>query len=155
MKRSRHIALLVLGTASMLSGCDGDAVHSQLDFASPVFEQELKQDFYTTKEDCESDWGDSANCTPATSSLDSTGTVAGAGSAGRTSASSGYSYAGPRYYWNRDLGRPIAVAPTGESRVISHGAVSRGTSSKGRSVAAGSVSRGGFGSSAHSSSSGG
>jgi hypothetical protein len=127
MKRSRSIGLLVLGTAALLAGCGGQRP------------DDLLQNQYASKEDCEKDWGEPQVCTSST----------------HTSGG----YVGPRYYWNRSGGTPMAVMADGSERAMMHSALARGTPSAAKSTVtssrSGSVSRGGFGSSAHASSGGG
>ncbi|MBS0352383.1 MAG: hypothetical protein JSR83_00545 [Proteobacteria bacterium] len=138
MKRSKRIPLLVIGTAGLIAGCDG---------GGDV--QELKQDFYAGREACERDWGrDPRNC----QEDGGAGGGHGSGSGARGSSST---YAGPRYYWDRSAGHPVAVSPSGETRIVSDSYLSRGAPSTARGTVVSSVSRGGFGSSAHGFSAGG
>lgn len=131
LKRSNCVPLVLLGTIATLSACDGQQNA-----------QQLQQEFYTTIEDCQQDWGaDPKNCTSASS--------------GSASGHAGGGYYGPRYYWDRSIGHPVAVSPSGETRVVRNSFVSRGAPSVAKSRSTISVSRGGFGGSAHASSSGG
>lgn len=140
MKRSRKIPLLVIGTAGLITGCDG---------GGDV--QEVRQDFYASREACEKDWGlDPRNCHD-----DGGGSGGGSGYGGSSGSRSNSTYAGPRYYWDRSAGHPIAVSPSGETRVVSDSYLSRGAQSAARGTTVSSVSRGGFGSSAHGFSAGG
>lgn len=101
--------------------------------------ESLLQNQYASKADCERDWGDPQVCTSST-------TTSGG-------------YVGPRYYWNRSGGAPVAVMPDGSERSMAHSALARGTPSTAKSTStssrSSSVSRGGFGSTAHASSGGG
>ncbi len=152
MKRSKHMALWVLGSATVLAGCTGGVTGD----GSAVVKQELQQDFYTTKEDCEKDWGtESEDCAPTAGLAASNGANLTNGTDTSSTLAPMYHYAGPRYYWNRAIGHPIAVSANGVSRVVSHGAMSTGSASSGKSMPAGSITRGGFGSTAHGFSAGG
>jgi hypothetical protein len=123
-KRSRAVPLILLGTLSLLSGCDS---------GEPA---EIKQSTYATREDCMNDWGqDERDCRPA-------------------NAGSGMHYLGPRYYWFHGGGHPIAIDPDGSKRPLTNsylnrsGVQTRATSIKtvGHIGGSGSrVSRGGFG----------
>lgn len=139
MKRSKKIPLLVIGTAGLLAGCGGDGDV-----------QELKQDFYAGREACEKDWGrDPRNC------REEGGSGTGSGGSSGIGRGSGATYAGPRYYWDRSAGHPVAVSSSGETRVVSDSYLSRGAPSTARGTVVSSVSRGGFGSTAHGFSAGG
>lgn len=118
MKRSRCVPLVMLGLASALGGCSEDVA--------------VSQDRYTTQADCAKDWGSEQNCRQQGS---------GSGGGGGTSG-----YNGPRYYWDRSKGQPVAVLDSGEHRPMpnAHPAGSPLSHSAG-AVPAGTVSRGGFG----------
>jgi hypothetical protein len=116
MKRSACVNLVLLGSAVALSGCDS-ATH------------ELQQQLYSSKADCDKDWGDTEQCAPAP-------------------AHTGY-YLGPRYYWDPAVGRPMAVRPDGTVHEVANARVTAGGSLEGSTHSAGSISRGGFGSSGH------
>ena len=119
MKRSHRVPLLVIGTLAVLTGCEKT--------------EDLKQDYYTSHEDCQRDWGtDLQSCTPS-----------GQGQSGYASHGGGGGYWGPRYYWDRSLGHPVAVSPSGETRVMRNSYLSRGAPSAGSSIRAGSFSHGG------------
>ncbi len=125
MKRSTTVPLLVIGTLVLAAGCSRDT-------------QEVKQNSYANRADCEKDWGnDPRNCSQGTGSH------------------SGGAYFGPRYYWDRSIGHPVAVEPSGETRVLSGSYLNRGVPSTAKSSTTSSVSRGGFGSTSHGFSSGG
>jgi hypothetical protein len=120
MKRSRKIGLLVLGTAALMSGCSN---------GSSDFDNEVRQQRYASKADCERDWEKERfkdGCT-----------------------SSGGGYMGPRYYWNHSAGVPVAMMPDGTHRQMTAASASRSSlvSSYKSSVSSrtASVSRGGFG----------
>ena len=118
MKRSRCVPLVMLGLASMLSGCSDDV--------------EVSQDKYASQQDCVKDWGSEINCKPAIQY--------GGGSAWN------FGYNGPRYYWDRSTGNPVAVLDSGDHQQMpnAHPANSALSHSTG-SFKAGTVSRGGFG----------
>jgi len=118
LKRSARVRLVVLGTVVGVSGCD----------SAP---QPLQQQVYASREDCVRDWGDPPDCSPAPSH----------GSTGY----GGY-YWGPRYYWDRDANRPVAVDPDGATRTVTNSRVTSAGSIEGSTHAAGTFSRGGFGS---------
>jgi hypothetical protein len=101
-------------------------------YACDGITHDLQQQRYTSIDQCRHDWGDPADCKPAPG-------VAG----------TAYYY-GPRYYWDPNIGRPIAVSSDGSTRVISNTSItSEGSRSGGITARAGSFARGGFGSSAH------
>ena len=70
--------------------------------------EDLRQQRYASREDCLKDWNDAANCT----------------SAPPSGAHGGY-YFGPRYYWDGDAGRPVAVAADGSERTVANARISR------------------------------
>lgn len=165
MKRSRKVPLLVIGTLT-LAGCDNP---NSASFMTDTVQQEVKQEFYTSLEDCQRDWGnDPRDCSPtappaSATALTSSPGGGGSGGGGTTIVSTGGGarpvsyYSGPRYYWDRDIGRPVALAPSGETRVLTNSYVSRGATSVARvsTSTVTSVARGGFGASAHGISTGG
>ncbi|HTY99202.1 MAG TPA: hypothetical protein VMB75_05175 [Rhodocyclaceae bacterium] len=87
----------------------------------------LTQQRYLARDDCVRDWGDDSLC-------NSNGAGGGSG------------YVGPRYYWDRDAGRPVVVSPDGKESVATRSRLGPSGSSIGESFHAGSISRGGFGS---------
>jgi hypothetical protein len=89
------------------------------------------------------DWGDAKNCSQ--SSYGSSG--GGYGGGGR--------YLGPRYYWDRDLGKPVEVLGDGNTRVLNNTRLTGPGSAMGETTHVGSYSRGGFGSFSHGFSAGG
>ncbi len=120
MKKSGYIELLLIGTAVTVFSI------------SKSNEKEVVRQEYYAKEDCVRDWGDAEEYCQET-----------------ITHSGGRLYYGPRYYWDRDLGKPVEVKPDGNTRVLSD--VSNVTdtgSSHGKSEHLGSYSRGGFGSTA-------
>jgi uncharacterized protein YgiB involved in biofilm formation len=119
MKRSAYVQLILLGSAMGLYACD-------------EVRQDLVQQRYASFDECHHDWGDPADCRQSFA-------VAG---------QSPYYY-GPRYYWDPNLGRPMAVNADGTTRAISDAHITRTGSLTGITSRVGSVSRGGFGSSAH------
>jgi hypothetical protein len=117
--------------------------------------EEVRQEFYTSQEDCQHDWGtDDRDCTPvapngASGSSGASVTHSGGGSGG---------YYGPRYYWDRENGYPVALGPGGETRVLANSYLSKSAPSFARgnnSVGHVAVVRGGFGGIAHGFSAGG
>jgi hypothetical protein len=127
LKRSRSVPLIVIGTAVVLTGC------GQND--EPV---QLQQQTYHSLDDCKKDWGDSKNCSPNTTGSGSSAHVRG-------------SYDGPRYYWDREIGQPVAVDAAGGTRPVSGTRIteaSGGTMVKGRFTGLRSA-HGGFGGMAH------
>lgn len=132
MKRSRAISLVVLGTATLITGCQRIEKETQV----------LTQHQYASQADCERDWKDANAC--------------------QRSSSSGGGYVGPRYYWHRSSGTPVAVMPDGSEKAMPHSALAEGRPSASKGTVTSSravwVSRGGFGgfgSTAHASSAGG
>jgi uncharacterized protein YgiB involved in biofilm formation len=93
--------------------------------------EDLKQQRYASLEECRHDWGNPADCRQSSA-------VAG----------QGY-YFGPRYYWDPNLARPIAVNADGTTHVIGDAHITSAGSESGVTSRAGTFSRGGFGSSAH------
>lgn len=116
MKRSRRVPLVMLGLASALAGCSEEVA--------------VSQDRYATQADCVKDWGTTDYCRQAP-------VQGGVWSSG---------YNGPRYYWDRSTGQPVAVLDSGEHRPMpnAHPAGSLLSHSTGTAYA-GTVSRGGFG----------
>lgn len=145
MKKSLSVPLVCLGTLgslASLTGCDkGNDVPAQT-------EVQVKQDFYTSLEDCQRDWGsDPLNCRAAMGTTEVDGqTQVSSGFTGQTSPSTsagdpataaasgqavatgpsayphGYGYSGPRYYWfrNEQGGYPVALEPNGQTRAIAN-----------------------------------
>lgn len=129
---------MVIGTLALAAGCEKE----------PEERVELSQEFYASRDDCEKDWGpEPDHCTQTSELANFDDTRSGA-----SSRSSTYMYAGPRYYWDRSAGHPIAVMPSGQTKAITGSHLSRGTGSTARGLTVSSVTRGGFGSSARGSS---
>jgi hypothetical protein len=120
MKRSASVGLVLLGSA----------VGGLYYFSGAP--QELQQQRYASLDACRHDWGDPPDCTRSTAPVGQTGY-----------------YYGPRYYWDSNSGRPIAVTADGSTRSISNAHISSAGSLEGMTSRAGSFARGGFGSSAH------
>jgi hypothetical protein len=120
MKRSQQVPLMLLGALASLAGCGR---------SSDIPETAL-QNAYANANDCRKDWGDGNWC-------NTTSTGHGGGVV-----------VGPRYYWDRDAGRPMVIE-NGTARALTSGDVSRGAPSHATSVDSVSVARGGFGSTAH------
>jgi hypothetical protein len=114
MKRSAYIQLVVIGTALGLAGCD-DA------------RQTLKQQRYTSLEECQKDWGDPGDCSP------------------EPGSTFGGFYLGPRYYWDPFSNRPRAVLFDGSERAVTSGRMATGGFAGGETHVVGSIARGGFG----------
>ena len=122
----KRSAAITLVLAGSLAGCS---------------EPEAQRDVYTNLDDCRKDWGNPADCSRV--------------SDGRHSSS--YFY-GPRYYGSSyPSGRPRASANALDASYAGRGGVTHMASNNRSSASSSgsSVSRGGFGSSAHSASSGG
>lgn len=119
MKRSTYVQLILLGSAMGLYACDD-------------VRQDIKQQKYASRDECRHDWGDPADCRQSS-------TVTGLPAY----------YYGPRYYWDPNLARPIAVNADGTTRSINDAHITSAGSESGITTRVGSFSRGGFGSSAH------
>jgi hypothetical protein len=119
MKRSTYVQLVLLGSALGLYACD-------------EVRQDLKQQKYASLDECRRDWGDPADCRQSFP----------------VSGQPVYYY-GPRYYWDPNLARPIAVDADGSTRVVSNARITSAGSESGATSRVGSFTRGGFGSSAH------
>lgn len=125
MKRSVKVPLLVLGSVAALSGCSSE---SEPDW-------DIKQQLYASREECLQDWNDEESCTQSISIDDNFNTHP-----------NGHWY-GPRYYWDRDINRPIQLRSDGTTRVLRNTFIdaTKG-SATGKNLHMGSISRGGFGS---------
>lgn len=120
MKKSGYIELLLIGTAVTVFAI------------SKSNEKDVVRQEYYAKEDCVRDWGDADDYCQET-----------------ISHSGGRLYYGPRYYWDRDLGKPVEVKSDGSTRVLSDVSnVSDSGSLHAKPEYVGSYSRGGFGSTA-------
>jgi uncharacterized protein YgiB involved in biofilm formation len=119
MKRSTYVQLILLGSAVGLYACD-------------EVREDLQQQRYGSLDECRHDWGDPADCRQSSTAI----------------GQPAY-YFGPRYYWDPNLGRPMALNADGTTRVISDAHITRTGSLTGITSRVGSFSRGGFGSSAH------
>ena len=134
MKRSRHISLLVLGTAAVLAGCSDNRA-------------DIQQHRYANQQDCTRDWGDQSVCSPR----------AGGGYMGPRyfwNHGGGAPVAvmpdgSERVMRNGALGRGLPSVAQSNATVAKGARVGGGSS-----VGTASVSRGGFGASAHGSSGG-
>lgn len=125
MKSSKYVPLLVIGSVIALTGCEPDQ------------EREVKQQTYNSLNDCKQDWSED-QCTPNSTFTSASGT-----------------YIGPRYYWDRGINRPIAIANDGTRTQLSNSHITSEYEGTGRSFTAGSVRTGGFGATAEGFSGGG
>ena len=132
MKRSVKVPLLVLGSIAALQGC------------SPRAEYESKQQRYASREECLQDWNDEQSCNQEIF-VDEHNRI----------HTGGYYY-GPRYYWDRDINKPVEIRSDGTTRTLNYTRIDpiKG-SPTGTTMYKGTVSRGGFGSFAHGFSGGG
>lgn len=119
MKRSTYVQLILLGSALGLYACD-------------EAREDLKQQRYASLDECRRDWGNPADCRQSP-------VVPG----------QPFYYYGPRYYWDPNLARPIAVNPDGTTRAITDARITSAGSESGVTTHIGTFSRGGFGSSGH------
>jgi hypothetical protein len=119
MKRSTYVQLILLGSGMGLYAC-GDV------------REDLKQQRYASYDECRRDWGTPTDCRQSAA-------VAG----------QPVYYFGPRYYWDPNLARPIAVNADGTTRAIANAHITSAGSESGVTSRVGSFARGGFGSSAH------
>lgn len=133
-RASKHISLVLIGSASLLAGC------------SPAPEDRLLRDHYGSVEDCAADWGRPENCEPAYASNSGSSTGGGYG---------GYIFRGPPYYGAyRNDAQAEARQYSGKAGLApSDRSISRVTAPGGTSLSG--TSRSGFGSSARSYSSSG
>lgn len=120
MKRSKQVPLILLGALTSLAGCG----------KPDNLPDNALQNSYANADDCRKDWGDGDRCKPA------------------PNAHGGAAFVGPRYYWDRDAGRPMIIE-NGTARAVTSGDASRGGPSHATSVDSVPVARGGFGSTAH------
>lgn len=154
MKRSSNVPLVVLGTLTALQGCDSG--NGELRNV-PRNVTEIRQDFYASQEDCRRDWGNDTSACNSSGNSGSSGSGGGgsgsgsSGSSAEKDAKGGRKYAGPRYYWDREIGKPVALSPSGETHIVG----SHSSSSLAQSTHVTSISRGGFGSFFHGFSGGG
>lgn len=122
MKHSKQVPLLLLGAVTALTGCG----------RGNDLPETATRNTYTNVDDCRKDWGSGNWCKSAPASHGGGGAV----------------YAGPRYFWDRNAGRPMVIED-GAARPVTSGEASL----SGPIHAAGSesvaVARGGFGATAH------
>lgn len=122
LKRSKAVPLVLLGTLGLVALSGCDD------------RQEVKQNQYKSLDDCRRDWGnDPNNCRSQ-----------GSGSS--------FVYLGPRYYYDRSAGMPMAIDPNGSTRPVVGSYLSRGvpsmavgTTMSSARIASPSIARGGFG----------
>jgi hypothetical protein len=178
MKRSLYVPLIFLGTLATLTKFNNDS-----DIPATT-EIPIKQDFYTSLEECQRDWGsEPQNCRQAMTTQNFNGQeslvngYSGSDSSSHTStsivttssSSSTHTYSGPRYFWYRteNGGYPMTIDSEGKTRpVISSRIPPSGAQFATQTVtthasmpthltASHSVIRGGFGGTGHGMSSGG
>lgn len=132
MKRSVSVPLLLLGSAAVLNVCS----YAETDA--------VKQQRYASREECLQDWNDEEVCSQSIS-LDENNRFHSDGN-----------WYGPRYYWDRDINRPIQLRSDGSTRVMRNARIDPNIESKiGTTLNQGSIRRGGFGSSSRGFSGGG
>lgn len=123
MKRSVKVPLFILGSVAALQGC------------SPRTQYETRQQSYASREECLQDWNDQESCSQDIY-LDDHNRI----------HTSSYWY-GPRYYWDRDINRPVQIRSDGTTRTLYNSRIDPIKGSlNGTNMYKGSVSRGGFGS---------
>lgn len=123
MRRSVSVPLMILGGLGV-----GVCTRST--------DVDVHQQVYSSQEECERDWGDSKSC------KQDSGSSGAHGAGGR--------WYGPRYYWNRDLQKPVQLNADGSTQVMYNSRITAASSSSHNTSHVGSVSRGGFGGSSHS-----
>lgn len=128
MKKSEYVPLLIIGSVIVFNVWEPQRNH------------ELKQQSYNSLDDCKKDWAEN-NCSSTPY--------------GGTSGSGGGYYYGPRYYWDRNIGKPVSVASDGTKTEITNSRVTSEYGTFGRTSTIGSIKTGGFGSMAHGFSGGG
>lgn len=133
MKRSVSVPLMILGGLTMGACNRSDIVG-------------LQQQVYNSREECERDWNDPSRC--------SQDVNRGSGGGGYSGLGDGRWY-GPRYYWDRDLKRPVQLNADGSRWTVENSRITENSGNSAHSVKLGEVSRNGFGSSAHGGSGGG
>ncbi len=137
MKRSKQVPLLILGSLSLLTGCEESGINRE----------RINQNSYATIDDCRKDWGQQENCEP----------VRHQGGSGINPLM--MSYLGPRYHWDRSAQRPMVIdgdsIRPARSGLASVGAPATARSSTSQSVSIAPAPRGGFGSTARGFSGGG
>jgi len=100
-------------------------------------EHDTYQQRYNSKDECQKDW-EERDC--------SNNSIGGHGGSG---------WSGPRYYWDRNEGRPMIVEQDGTARPATNVSVGPNGSATASARQAGTISRGGFGGTSHRFSSGG
>ena len=113
----------MLGTAIALSGCA-----KGYDDLDERVSQEVRQNSYSSKQDCEKDWGEKEKqeCQPR----------------------KGGGYAGPRYFYNHGSSTPMIVGNDGSTRAAANSFVGRPgyvSTSRATTSHTTSIARGGFG----------
>jgi hypothetical protein len=135
MKRSTQVPLILLGALTTLAGCNRADLPAK-----------AQQGCYATLQDCRDDWGDTGLCKQAPAVAVGSGAANPCTSTSRSSSGShgAAGFIGPRYYWDRNAGRPMVIED-GKTSLAKSGAASRGAPEHAASVHSVSVSRGGFG----------
>jgi hypothetical protein len=134
LRRSVSVPLVILGGLTMGACSRSDIVSVQ-------------QQVYNSREECERDWNDSSRCSQDASR--------GSSGGGYLTGSSAGNWYGPRYYWDRDLKRPVQLNADGSRWAVENSRITEDNGRRANSMAVGEVSRNGFGSSAYGGSGGG
>src|SRR4051812_18651070 len=112
LKKSEYVPLLILGSIIAFKTWE------------PPRNNELKQQSYNSLDDCKKDWEEN-NCSSTPY--------------GGTSGAGGGYYYGPRYYWDRSIGRPISVASDGTKTEITNSRVTNEYGTVGKTSTIGSI----------------
>lgn len=123
-KKSVSVPLIILGTLS-LSACDPQPLN------------DVQQQVYNSREECERDWNDGQSCTDNPNGEPT------------NDHNPYYVYGprwyGPRYYWDHDLQRPVQLRQDGTTRVINNSRINSSSGYSSNSTTIGKIERGGFG----------
>lgn len=121
-RRPRKQAGSINGNVLGLAGFVGLAV---LGYHGSQYD--VRQTTYTSRDDCQRDWGSEESCPPV------------------QTGHGGIGYFGPRYYWDPHRGAPVVIGPDGSEHVATSARVGAADSWRGRTSVVGHFSRGGFG----------
>ena len=137
MKRSNNVILLMLGAGLGVAALSDEK-----------YTEQLRQDNYASKAECVHDWGSEQNCNQDSSQSSSSHSGGGGSGGGGGGGGSDESkrYKGPRYYWDRTEGHPVAVNDSGTHQAMP--SAHPGGDPMSHSIGTthvGTVSRGGFG----------